>query len=103
MRYATYKLKRTHYSQESGEELSSHEGEIKEEEQREANDYVDIKIKGLQDAIQYLKSIQIVEQNNINEIQSKINQLKMDHNLKNTAKIKKDLSRQEKYMTSNRV
>ena len=43
--------------------------------------------------------MQVVEQTNINEIQSKINKITMESNLRNTNKVKKELEKQSKYLS----
>ena len=88
-------------SRESGVDLSSDEDEQKAEENRKKQDYVEVKINGLQEEIKKLKAMQVVEQTNINEIQSKINKITMETNLRNTNKVKKELEKQTKYLDPN--
>ena len=88
---------------ESGVDLSSDEDDDRAREERRNQDYVEIKIKGLQDEIKKLKAMQVIEQTNINEIQSKINQISMEKSLRETNKIKQELTRQEKYMVPNKA
>ena len=90
---------------ESGVDLSGSSVEDQEQAQESQNnkDYINIKIKGLEDEIKRLKAMQVVEQTNINEIQSKVNRIKMDRNLKEALLLKKELNKQERNITTNRA
>ena len=66
-------------------------------------DYVQVKIQGLEQEIKKLKEMQVVEQKNINEIQSKLNNIQMENNIKQVTRIKKELNRQEKYLSPSKA
>ena len=86
-------------SDSSGVDLSSNEDEEKAVQDRRNQDYVEIKIQGLQDEVKKLKNMQVIEQKNINEIQAKINHIKLEGNIRKTGKLKKELDRTERYMS----
>ena len=89
-------------SRESGVDLSEDDNKDTVDLQKQP-DYVKIKIKGFQDEIEKLKAAQVVEQQNINEIQSKINQISMEKNKRKTNKLKSDLTRHEKYLSPTKI
>ncbi|CAI2377470.1 unnamed protein product [Moneuplotes crassus] len=83
----------------SGMDLSSDGEDPKPPAEINNDDYVKVKIEGLETEIQKLKQMQVQEQKNINEIQSKINNIQREHNIRQVTKVKQELNRQEKYMT----
>uniref|UniRef100_A0A7S3N4J0 Uncharacterized protein n=1 Tax=Euplotes harpa TaxID=151035 RepID=A0A7S3N4J0_9SPIT len=103
LRYDHKKNKNVYDQYESGVDLSSNEDDEQAREHQRNKDYVEVKVKGLEEEIKKLKAMQVVEQTNINEIQSKINQINMEKNLRSTNRVKKELNRHEKYMTPNKV